>query len=494
MRLRTDSRLLTILRQTGAGFVLVLPVLQLVILKVVEARNVAPICLQPWQWNVLLVMSAEIAFYMWFVAGSYHARLALAASQLRVPGVWRMLCCSLGVLAIWTLAGMLVPVVVLHGQIFLWVGVISCEIGAGLLVVAFAGSRFQGLIFFSCFGVSSCLIWPEQVSSVSRQLIAILAVVTPFLIAWRLRVLVRGLRAGFYGVFFLSTAPGRLNMIEGWIVSPRAPKQAGPDRAWTAWWTTVFAERAGLRRRSVSRSPADAFRVALGPLYRRIEVWLWLILFAAPILLSFRSRALNIISMLFFMGMVSFNWAAIGVTLVVFRVRRLADFLENQSGEISDLALLPGLGNRRVQRRAMLLEVLVRPLVHYALAMGIVIGGWWLLVRLVGMPLQPILTLTLLSCGMLMMLATMSIGVLSRRLDRVGPWSNVLASLLMVCTGCVSFPAPLACAVGLGCGHDLMPSPPVWVNLLWLPVLAAMAACLVMWTAQLNRRDNLLCR
>jgi hypothetical protein len=304
----------------------------------------------------------------------------------------------------------------------------------------------------------------------------------PALIAWRFKVLINGLRAGSCGEFSRSVAVEKWNMFASWSVKFGESERAGAGGAFAAG------------TRTIGRSSAAAIRVALGPLYRRLEIWLWSFVFAAPVLLSLRPGVVTLTSAMFFVQLASFCWALIGAGMILVRVRRLADFLQNQGGEISDVALLPGLGNTRVHRRALLLEVLIRPLIHYALGMGMVIVGWSALMRVVRAPLQPILTLAFLACAMLLLHATMSVGVLSRRLDRTSPWFNGWAYLLMICAWGASFARVLACVLGSRCVYESTLELPAWLNLLWVPVLGGMAACLVAWALQLSRRQNLLCR
>ena len=255
----------------------------------------------------------------------------------------------------------------------------------------------------------------------------------------------------------------------------------------------LFGEKTGLRQRNVDRSSTEVLHVALGPLYERRVSWILLCLAPLPIMAALAAHAYTVAFAKFLeipLLVISPSlWGLSGVIFLMKRVRRLADLLGNPGGEISDLALLPGLGGRWLQRRALLREALVHPLAYYGLCLGGMVGSCWVLLRLGQAPIEPILFLVVPLSAMLTLFAMMTVGVLSRRLGRDSAWFDGSVCLLIP-------PMFLSLFAGLGSVslHGCTPSLSTWQSIVWVAVLGAMVVSLVRWGTQLSRRPNLLCR
>jgi hypothetical protein len=218
----------------------------------------------------------------------------------------------------------------------------------------------------------------------------------------------------------------------------------------------------------------------------------WLIVMTIPIVLSFLPHKTAIESLRSSFHSWVWFFAFAGVTRVVARARRFSDLLWNQQGEIADLALLPGLGDARCQRRALLHAALVGPSIHYALWFCGVFSTWLILARSAQAPVQSILLLPELMCSILVLFATLSVGVLSRHLDRSSVWFKGWAYLLAI-------PALFWSIRQLGirssfCVPASMPNVLVWQSLANVLMVGGMVACLIVWGIQLNRKPNWLCQ
>jgi hypothetical protein len=482
--------MLLLLRQGGAGWVLILAVLencQLAILGGLQDQG--RFVYSPNAMH--LATMVPIVMVMWTMVGQFHARLVLSAIELRVPRALRMLCFTLSGLAAWTLLELIAPIVILHGPYFMWLEFMFYAICAGFLAALFTGTHFGTPITFSCIAVA--FIASMGSHTVSPQWVEIPAVALPFLIAWRLRVLIRVLRAGSHGDLVRSLAAVGSNMTDRWSADSGAPASSGAHQVLTTWRRAVFGDNTGLRQRNVDRSSVEVLRVSLGPLYERRVSWILLCFAPIPIMILlgsharfFKSPALVLVP---FLGL----FAAF---FLLNRVRRLADLLCNPSGEISDLALLPGLGGRSLQRRALLREALVRPLAYYGLFLSGMVGSCWVLLGLSQATIDPILFLAAPPFAVLMLFAMMTVGVLSGRLGRYSTWFDRSAFFVI--------PPMFLSFAGLGflSSHDWTPSLSTWqriawvavAGVMWVTVLGVMAACLIRWGIQLSRRPNLLCR
>jgi hypothetical protein len=478
--------MLPLLRQAGAGWVLILAVMEIIQLVTLGGlRDRGRFVFSP---NAMLLAGmVPMVTAMWMTVGQHHARLVICAIELRVPRVLRMLCFTLSGLAAWTVFELLAPIVVLHGPYLQWLLFIFYALCTGILVALFKGTHFENPIWLSCMAVS--LYASLGSHAVSPECVEILAVAMPLLIAWRLKVLIRALRSGSRGDLFRSLAAEGWNMTNRWSADSGAPASSGARQVLTAWRRAVFGENTSLRQRDVDRSSTGVLHVCLGPLYKRRASWILLCFAPAPIIILLGSHASTVmfVESLQFPALIGVPCLGMsGVVFVPNRVRRLADLLCNPSGEISELALLPGLGGRWLQRRALLREALVRPLAYYGLCLGGIVWSCWVLLRVSQVPIGPILFLAVPPSAMLMLFAMMTVGVLCGRLGRDSAWFDGSIVFLIATMSLSIF--------GFLFPHDSTPSLPTWQSIVWVTVLGAMAAHLVQWGMQLSRRSNLLCR
>jgi hypothetical protein len=485
-------RMLLLLRQAGAGWILLLAVFEMIHLATLGGlRDRGRFVFSP---NALLLAAmAPMVMVMWTTVGQYQARWALSANELRVPHVLRTLCFTLSGFAAWTVFELLAPIVVLHGPYLQWLLFIFCAICTGILAALFRGTYFELPILLSCGAVDVDASMGSSVAS--QKWVELLAIAMPFLIAWRLRVLIRALRSDTQGDLFLRSlaATEGWNMPARWSVGSRATASSGARRVLTAWRRAVFGENRDSRHSTVDRSSTGVWRVSLGPLYDSRVSSILLCFVPLPIVLSLATHAHTValtksLAIPVLVGL-PFLCGMLCVMFLLKRVRRLADLLYSPSGEIADLALLPGLGDRWLLRHALLRQVLVRPLSYYGLCLGGLVGSCWVLLRLGQTQIEPILFLVAPPAAMLQMFAMMTVGVLSGRLGRDSAWFNgsmYFSPFLML----------LSMFAGLGSlpPHECTASLSAWLSIVWVIVLGAMAACLVRWGIQLSRRPNLLCR
>jgi hypothetical protein len=482
---RGPMRVLPLLRQAGAGWVLILAAVEIIQLVTLGGlRERGRFVFSP---NAMLLAGmVPMVIMTWMTVGQSHARLMLSAIELRVPRVLRMLCFTSSGLAAWTVFELLTPIVVLHGPYVQWLLFIFYAIGAGILAALFRGTHFETPISLSCMAVS--LYASMGSHAVSPEWVEIPAVVMPFLIAWRLKVLIRALCSGSHGHLFRSLVAEGWSMTNRWNAASGAPASSGVPPAAPAGRRAVFGENNGLRQHNADQSSTCVLRVSLGPLYERRASRILLCYAPAPIVILLGSHASTAMFLEYLKFPVLVCVPSLGLSGVVFvrnRVRRLADLLCNPSGEIPELALLPGLGGRWLQRRALLREALVRPLAYYGLCLGGIVWSCWVLLRVSQIPIEPILFLAVPPSAMLMLFAMLTVGVLSRRLARDSVWFDFSLAFLMptMSFSILRFLFP----------HDSTPSLPTWQSIVWVTVLGAMAACLVRWGIQLSRRPDLLC-
>lgn len=487
MSFREPKRMLLLLREAGAGWILALPVLELLQLAGLGGlRDRGRFVFSP---NAMLLAGfVPMVMAIWTIVGQCHAKLVLSASELRAPRVLRTLCLTSSGFAAWTVFELLVPIVVLHGPYLQWLLFIFYALCAGVLVALFRNTWFEIPIWFSWIAVD---IHASMGSSVvSSKWVECLAVTLPLLIAWRLRVLLRALHTGTHGDLLRSLAAERSIMTAKWSSDSRATASSGVRQVVPAWRRAVFGER---RQRTVDRSSADVWRVSLGPLYERRVSWILLCFAPALIMTSLAPHAYTVafaklLTIPVFVSL-PFLCGIMGVVFLLTRVRRLADLLQDPSGEIADLALLPGLGDHGLLRRALLREALVPPLSYYGLCLGGLAGSCWVLWRLGQTQIDPILFLVVPPSALLLLFAMLTVGVLSGRLGRDSSWFN----------GSIFFVLPptllsMFARVGSQPPHQWMANLPTWLSIVWLIVLGAMAACLVRWAIELSRRPNLLCQ
>jgi hypothetical protein len=462
-------RILTLLRQIGGGYLLSLAILPLFYVK---------IGFGPSHWDLPLEFVSQLVIVLWMGIGQCHMRLAAGAMHLRAPGVLRMLCWSLAGAAAWTILCQLVPVGLWHGPLLLWFAAIVYSMCAGLLVSLFGGTRWQLPLTFSCVGIPLCIGIPWLGQSFVRQSLGPLAAVMPLLIAWRLRVLINALHSGSQSNALRWLVSGSWNAWAAWSANPGAADTSGGK---TSHW------------RLDGPPSIDAFRIVFGPPLKLDALFKLLILAAVPSVFLLLDRH-HAGAGKMFLGGQSWILPMMAVTFCVARVRRLGEFLWNQNREISDLALLPGLGNRRMQRRALMRESLERPLIIYSLSFGGLILCWLLVARAVDASLQPILFLGVAAFSVLVLFTMMSTGVLCGAIGRSSPWFKGLAYFVVIPPWFSALLPAAIRALPWACVRGSAVNLVIWQSAFYAAALAAMSAPLVAWAVRLKRRPNLLCR
>jgi hypothetical protein len=404
---------------------------------------------QAFQGEALMLIYMILA--VWYTVAAFHVKILLAARELRVPGVPRRLLLATLAFAAVTFLVMRVPALLTPGAPVLWPEMIVCGICTGCLfalcsawalpLIAFA---LGVLLFYSGFQ------WPLAQGAVSRAQLGLVALLLPLAVAargwWVLSGLSRGARPAFLNSGWYGGAEGGV---------PRRP--AGGFR-----WR---ASRRG------ARSPAAAVRAALGPEFGAHS--LGVLLFLAPVLFPFAPRWPAWLAIPLCFGPMS------GGLWVYRHVERLAALLGAQGGEIVDLALLPGLGDLRQRQRALIGEALIRPLLQGGLCLAGIAAADWALLVFTGAPLAPLLPLGLLAAGLLLLHATLTMGVLAGRLRPRSPW---MAAVF------VFVPSSLLAMHDLRAGAQLSQ----WQAISWGAGFAALAVCLIVWAVQLRRRPPAL--
>jgi uncharacterized membrane protein len=173
--------------------------------------------------------------------------------------------------------------------------------------------------------------------------------------------------------------------------------------------------------------------------------------------------------LLMFMPMACITWT-LGITT------RLAALLSESSGELAEVALLPGAGSAQEQGRVLLRETLLRPIASGApllLGYAVVLGR-------VNAPPAALLPAVLLVVGMVLMFATATLGVLARKF-RTSAWPVLGVGLLFWLPGMLAL-------------YDLRADRGISITqgLAWLLPLGSLLACLIPWGRLVFLRQRLL--
>jgi hypothetical protein len=484
-------QVMAVMRQSGAGYILTLAVLGVFEWRFLGQHPYRQSRFSPYIWNSLFRSVTLIVVFCWIVVGQYHARLVIGGSRLRMPGMLRVVCISLLGATACTIFALLGPIWLLSGPGLLPLSALLLAICSGLLISLFGGTRWQLPIYAASVGFVISINTFGPSALFVQKLLGPVVIVVASLTAWRLRALVDAFRVGSANKTLEYLAIGKWNMVSGWDRTLRGRSTSSLSTILAGSWRTADRAIEGVKQRFGKQSSA-AFRHALGPPQASSERLGWLMFMAIPIVLLFLLHKNAIESLRSLFPILAFSFAFAGVTRVVARARRLGDLLWNQQGEIADLALLPGLGGARYQRRALLHAALVRPSIHYALWFCGVFGTWLILARTSQAPVQSILLLPELMCSILVLFATLSVGVLSRQLDRSSVWFKGWAYLLAI-------PAVFWSIWRLGvprsfCVPASMPSLLIWQSLANVLMVGGMLVCLIVWGIQLSRKPNWLCQ
>jgi hypothetical protein len=483
-----------VLRQLGFGYIGLLPVLGIFLLLIAGTHGHGQFGIRPYMWNTLLESAMIIVLIIWRIVGQYHARLVLSAMELCVPRHLRMVGGSLVGAAAITILGLLTPLYLFHGPALLWLAAVIFAMGSGVLIALFAGTRLQLPLHISTIALCVCLALPWLTGPLPQQLMGPGAVVVAGFIVWRLRALSGEFHRGVPSNSLHEILAGQMNMLVAWksdssrtatsVMAP--PLAASPSGA----STEVDAAHG---RIAAGRSASNAFRMALEP-DGRSEMVTWALIAATPIALAFFMQEAIDTLLKYFMAGAIFPLVVVGITFAVARARRLLALLSNQSGEIADLALLPGLGDRRTQRLMLIREGILYPLRSLILWLGLVIGGWLIFVTVAHAPLQSLLIVLVSASSILLLFAMMSVGVLAGILRADSPWFRGLAYVAAIPAFLRSMPMRHVCIFGDTCEPHSLLSLLDWQNLVSAAVLGVMTFYLVEWAKRLNRRRNLLCQ
>jgi hypothetical protein len=483
---------MAVMRQSGAGYILTLAALGVFEWWFLGQHPYRQSRFGPHTWNSLFVGMTPPVLLCWIMIGQYHARLVISGSRLRMPGMLRPVRISLLGAATCTIFALLGPIWLLGGPRLLPLSEFFFSICASLLISLFGGTRWQLPIYVASFGFVISIIGFGPSALLVQKSLGPAALVAASLAAWRIRVLINAFRVGSANKTLEYLVIGKWNMLAGWDATSRGNSSTSLSTILAGSWRIARRAIEGPNQRFGKQSTGAAFRRALEPSQASSGKMVWLITMAIPIVLSFLPHKTAIESLRSSFHSWAWLFTFTGVTRVVARARNLADFLWNQQGEIADLALLPGLGDARCQRRALLHAALVRPSMHYALWFCGVFGTWLILARTAQAPIQSILLLPELMCSILVLFATLSVGVLSRHLERSSVWFKGWAYLLAI-------PALFWPIWRLGTLRSFgvsasMPNVLVWQSLANVLMVGGMLACLTVWGIQLSRKLNWLCK
>jgi hypothetical protein len=452
-------------RHSGAGFFL-LPVLTelLFVLWIPGKRQGASLWLNPHDWAAGLPAIQLLTIFTWMMAGQYHARTAFEARLLCVPKAPRFTLISLIGTAIAILILLLVPVYVARGPVFLWLAAIAFALGAGLLLALFGGSRWQAPLYMLCLILVFYAGNPLIVGPWGRDFWGPAAFAVWPILLWRLHALEHAFQAGLADDFLRYISSKKPNMFASW---------AGILR------TSAIPKR---QTDSTCKAPTNVYRAAFGPIFQPNEIFFGVLLSLWPVMMSVPSRELLTVFERYFAGVMIFPLMGIASGAVTRRVERISNLLWIQSGELADIALLPGLGNVQAQRRALLQEALFRPLIYYGLWSAGIVSVWIGFPALMHASVPLTRLLLVLPLWVMMLYALLSVGVLSGVITRS---SSMLKGLVTFFSAV--FPALLVLA-------SLRPSMATWTYFILWAALTIMTVYLWRWVVTLNQQPYLLSR
>lgn len=395
----------------------------------------------------VMVIQTAAVFSAWAILAQELVKFALTADQLRLPGLTRALAATVAGVAALTLAVMVVAHAVLHDAPFSWMELTGLMIGMGSLCALFEWS----LRWVPCLGL--LIIFPAFLHipwGLPRGLVTILSFLALLILAGRLAALGHAHRRGV-----------RCAVLEEAL-------QDGP-------WPEARAASAGVRAGWRGCPPVAAARSALGPLYGSRAM----LKGAAGVLLAGVAPLAWIKpDLLSPVAGGALGLAAMCASLWFLRLAtRLAALLEQPGAEMAELALLPGVGSSQQQERTMLREALLRPLAWIALMLGGILAAY---AARIDPPSALLILVVVFSAAMVLLFATVTIGVLARQLRPTHPWVQAVATLLF-------FPLLFPSAYSLADRGRLS----LWEGLAWGLVLGALCVCLISWARLVRRRARM---
>lgn len=406
-------------------------------------------------------LAALAVFSAWSIATVPMLCTLLAARELRMPsGVSRVVFATMTGLAAWTFAVTCVPPLLWHVAPALDPELTVFLMGVGALF-AMIGSSFQGVLWPVLFLVLICRIF-DWSWALTRPQLTILSGVMLLIVVGRTIAIGRALGRG--------SRPALSPLLEAFSHSTekRPEGRTGSGRA-----------RRGVAGWRGTRTPSSVVRTALGPPYEHRtllkEAGSFLCVFGfitLPFWFSYDQVSSNLMVLgflLIFMPMACITWT-LGITT------RLAALLSESSGELAEVALLPGAGSAQEQGRVLLRETLLRPIASGApllLGYAVVLGR-------VNAPPAALLPAVLLVVGMVLMFATATLGVLARKF-RTAAWPVLGVGLLFWLPGMLAL-------------YDLRADRGISITqgLAWLLPLGSLLACLIPWGRLVFLRQRLL--
>jgi hypothetical protein len=241
---------------------------------------------------------------------------------------------------------------------------------------------------------------------------------------------------------------------------------------------------------AVQRHPvADAMRIMLGPLF--VPQRFWLLLCLGALVLVPLSSGVRLLPTAYWQDLPVFLITWVAAEWFTIRVQRLATLLYEPQGETVELALLPGLGDVRQQRRALLKQALIPPLLHGGLCLAGIVASCWALLHMTHSPPQLVLNVAVPSAMVLLLFVSLSLGVASGRFAPTNDWLKGwgwIKILVVVPAGCspvhgggVALYDPAAFSLVLWAG---------W----WVAMLAGMAYFGIANIVRLRRQPCVLCQ
>jgi hypothetical protein len=441
-----------------------------------------------------------ILLLMWNTVCNYHVRLMLSAMQLRLPRAQRRLGLSLICVAV-LCGGLFMAGVMLEGKS--WQQQMPILLDALVLGLLFSLMENKLVLLCLCGLIYGFLIsaGPGFKLPVDPRWGSVVVLVA--LLLWRLSILRSAWRQGD-----ALKSLGHLMKPPGQVV--RLPRISGASQSWVPTPRSLQACGA-----APEPTPRGVMRAALGPGYRDRGLLLlvplaallagaafWLLwwrlhrsLLCCGTLANGQDPAFLQLQPYVAQGLTcgSVMLSGIAVVLLVTRIARLAEVFKQSGAELTELALLPGLGGAAMQHALLLRESLLRPLGWFGLWIGGLAGVMLLLLAQVHATLFQFLYVAVGPGIMFLMFAALGFGLLGGALDPAARWREWVWSLILILWiefsgwGLALEPARLAGAETLGLIL-------LGMGVAWVLLLAGLFACLLRWAWLYRRMPNPYCR
>lgn len=388
--------------------------------------------------------------------------MLLATHELRVPGVSRAFVTTVAGLVVWIFALMCVPLLARHDVPAWWPQLALMAVCLGALS-ALVGSLLQQVLWLALYSVIGG-VWVHWPWALTHAQLTILSAAMLLILAGRSVVVGRQLRRGSKPAISL-------------FGESESDAGAGSRRA----------HRVRERWRG-ARSPGSVVRAVLGPPYERRA----LLKEVAPFLCLV--IVLNVPAAIFFGDQPWSSYMVLAYILMLVPMvagawclglaTRLSALLTEQGAERVELVLLPGAGNAREQGRVLLKETIVRPLSWGAPFIAGMLVAYAAMLWRIHAPAVALVSGVLLVLCMVLLFATIIVGVVARKLSVTRHWMLVMGvwAYLFFVPGTLTL-------------QDLVRShgsPSLGQLLAWLLLLALLSAALMAWGWQARRFERLL--